>query len=70
MPSVQLVQQGTLQSKAPPLEKPVIEVAEGSPGLQTDDILVIVSLEIWFDLISNRAGTTLEQNRKRRVFCT
>lgn len=59
---MQLIQQGTLQGKAPHSEKPLIEVAEGSPGLQTDDIPVIVSLEICFDLINNRAGTTQEQN--------
>lgn len=68
MPSVQLVLQGTLQGKTLHLEKPLIEVAERSPGFQTGDTPVIVSLEIWFDVINNRAGTTLEQNG--RGFCT
>lgn len=47
------MQQETLQGRAPHLEKPLIEVAEGSHGLQTDDTPVAVSLEIWLDLINN-----------------
>lgn len=52
-PGVQLIQQGTREGKTPHLEKPLIEAAEGSPGLRTDDTPVTVSLEIWFDLINN-----------------
>lgn len=36
-PSVRLIQQGTPQGEAPHLQKQLIEVSEGSPGLQTDD---------------------------------
>lgn len=53
-PGVQLIQQGTRQDEAPLLQKQLIEVSEGTPGLQTDGTPVTVSVEICFDLINNR----------------
>lgn len=51
---MQLIQQGTRQDEAPLLQKQLIEVSEGTPGLQTDGTPVTVSVEICFDLINNR----------------
>lgn len=42
-----------------------MEVSEGSPGLQTHDTPVTVSVELWFDLINNRE---LEPHKDKMKF--
>lgn len=69
---MQLVQQGTRQDEAPLLQKQLIEVSEGPPGLQTDGTPVTVSVEIWFDLINSRELEPHKDKikKKKRFFCT